>query len=152
MTRRYFSMLKAKSGMRGLSVVSLMLAGFACAGPVNSDGGAFTGAWRLEHVKGASGFDASITSMELRADGGFGSTVGCNRIVGKPKIEGEKVSFGALASTRMACIGPIAEVETKYLAALNAARSFHVNGEWLTLLDESGDELAVFARVTNGKN
>ena len=97
------------------------------------------GKWRIEAVRGANAFDPSKTMFEVSPDGRVATTVGCNRIVGAPAIEGNRVTFGAMAATRMACPPPLDQLETKCLAALAAARSWRIDGTRLTLLDDAGE-------------
>ncbi len=52
------------------------------------DGAPFAGKWRIETVRGAGAFDVSRTLFEARADGQVATTVGCNRMIGKPVVDG----------------------------------------------------------------
>ena len=72
------------------------------------------GKWRIEEVRGAGPFDASKTLFEIAADGRVGSTIGCNRIVGEPSVDGETIAFGPMTATRMACSPPLDQLETRY--------------------------------------
>ncbi len=125
----------------------LLFALLLAAGPAGAAGAPFAGEWRVAGVSGAEPFDTAKTEMRLSGDGKFSSTVGCNRIAGAPRIEGDRVTFGPLATTRMACPPALGAAETKYLAALNAARSFRLEDSKLILLGENGEQLIVFARV-----
>jgi putative lipoprotein len=119
------------------------------------DGGAdkaFTGSWRITAIAKAAAFDSSQTQFEFLEDGRVSSTVGCNRILGKPGIDGARIKFGPMAATRRACFGSVADLETRYLAALDAVRSWRVeenfqNGATLTLLDASGAPVVALARA-----
>jgi hypothetical protein len=51
---------------------------------------------------------------------GWSSTVGCNRIAGKPTINGTQITFGPMAATRIACFPPLDQLEHQYLCALAA--------------------------------
>jgi heat shock protein HslJ len=97
------------------------------------------GKWRIETVRGVEAFDPSKTTFEVRPEGRVATTVGCNRIVGAPDVDGDRVTFGAMAATRMACPPPLDHLETKYLAALGEARAWRIEGTKLTLLDERGE-------------
>jgi heat shock protein HslJ len=77
------------------------------------------GKWRIERVRGAADVDAAKTAFEVAADGQVSSTVGCNRIVGKPSLTGDRLRFGPMAATRMACPPPLDRLETAYMAALD---------------------------------
>jgi copper homeostasis protein (lipoprotein) len=66
-----------------------------------------------------------------------GST-GCNRIMGSFEQDPDGFRFEGLASTRMACPPAIAQLEIRFLDALNAVASQRVIGESLELRDASG--------------
>jgi heat shock protein HslJ len=61
---------------------------------------------------------------------GFG---GCNRLMGSYVLDGAKLSFPGLGSTKKYCEG-IQPVEDKVKSALSAADSFTMKGGLLTLL------------------
>ena len=50
-----------------------------------------------------------------------GGSGGCNTYRGDFAVDGETISIGPLASTKRGCPGPAGEIETTYLAALDAA-------------------------------
>ncbi len=72
-------------------------------------------------------------------------TGGCNRFNGPITIEDDAVQIGPLASTRMLCEGK-AEIEAQYFAALEAARSFTLEGEVLVLKADDGHVLVKFKK------
>ena len=90
--------------------------------------------------------DKTKTELLVAEDGSVSTTVGCNRIVGKPKIDGDRIKFGTMASTMMACPGPLAQLEANYIAALEATRSFMIVEPKLTLLNDA-KSLIAFSRV-----
>jgi len=130
--------------MRGPVLLTALL---LAAGSASAAGASFAGQWRVASIRGAEGVDTAKTEMRMSGDGKFSSTVGCNRIAGEPRVEGDRVSFGALATTRMACQPALGATEMKYLAMLNAARAFRLEDSKLVFLGENGDELVVFARM-----
>ena len=69
---------------------------------------------------------AGSKPLTLRLDGGRASgSAGCNSFTGSYEIESEdRIEFGPLATTRMACEPDVMEQERRYLAILAAARSF----------------------------
>jgi heat shock protein HslJ len=105
------------------------------------------GKWRIETIRGAGAFDASKTIFEISPDGRVATTVGCNRIAGAPTIVGDRVRLGAMAATRMACPPPLDQLETNYLAALETARSWRIEGPTLTLLDQGGEAAVTLTRA-----
>ena len=78
--------------------------------------------------RGARPVDPSKATFEVTPEGRSARAVGCNRIVGKPKIDGQSIAFGPMAGTRMACPPPLDQIEAKYMAALEAARTFRHRG------------------------
>lgn len=109
--------------------------------------GGLAGKWRIVAVSGAEGLDVSRAQAEFAANGRFASTVGCNRIAGKPAVSGQKLAFGPMMATRMACPPPLDAVERQYLSALEAVRSYRMEGGRLLFLDESGDGLVTLERA-----
>ena len=65
-------------------------------------------------------------------------SAGCNRMMGTYELDGNKLKFGPLATTRMAC--PALQTETAFLKALATTTRYEVSGSSLTLF---GDDTAV---------
>ena len=64
---------------------------------------------------------------------------GCNRFFGQARLgQGKDLHLGPLASTRMACEPSRMALETRYITALESARSWRVEGQSLLLTDERG--------------
>src|SRR5262245_18362241 len=70
-------------------------------------------------------------------------TGGCNRFSGPISIEHDAIQIGPLAATKMMCEVK-SEIETQYFSALEAARSFVVEGDKLTLKADDGHVLVKF--------
>lgn len=71
---------------------------------------------------------------------------GCNRINGGFELDGEKLSFGRMAATRMACPEGM-DQEQRFLAALGSVKSHRIDGSHLELLDAAGKQVARFEAV-----
>lgn len=87
---------------------------------------------------------AKAPSLTLQSDGHkvAGST-GCNRFFGQYTLEGQALQFGAMGSTKMACVEPSAmDLEKRFLETLTRTRTYGISGDILELRD--GD--AVLAR------
>jgi copper homeostasis protein (lipoprotein) len=69
---------------------------------------------------------------------------GCNRLAGSYRLAGDRLAFGRLAGTRMACRGGF-EDEEEFAAALAASVAWRIEGEHLELFDERGTRVARFA-------
>ena len=98
--------------------------------------------WRPVEIAGKSvtlAPDQREPHFVLTADGNrvHGST-GCNRITGSFEESTDGLRFKGLATTRMMCPPPIAELEVAFLKALNATTSHRIIGDSLELLDALG--------------
>jgi heat shock protein HslJ len=108
--------------------------------------------WRLDRLS-----DAPVAAVENRRephlvlldapDARFRATVGCNQIMGGYQRDGDSMSFGGVAMTRMACPPPLDARERHLLDALQATRAFRLVGPTLILLDARGSDLAEFSAV-----
>jgi heat shock protein HslJ len=89
--------------------------------------------------------DTEIT-LELRDDGTLGGSDGCNRYMSGFTLEGDVLSLGPVATTRMACRGPegAAEQAQAYARALAMVTGYRVEGDELTLLTADGTPAARF--------
>jgi len=105
------------------------------------------GSWRLVDVGGTGALDDVQSTLTIGADGSVTGNGGCNGFGGSATIEGERISFGPLAGTLMACADPINRQEQAFHAALSGTAAFRIDagtGE-LHLLDAGGSELARLA-------
>ncbi|WP_227390245.1 META domain-containing protein [Vreelandella malpeensis] len=75
-----------------------------------------------------------------------GST-GCNSLMSGYTLKGDQLSFGSLATTRMACASPQMTLERDFLEALRRVTRWEVVGETLTLDDAQGQPVAHFEAV-----
>jgi heat shock protein HslJ len=91
--------------------------------------------------------DATFTAAESNVSG----SAGCNRFTGGYRAEGADLTFGALATTQMACVGPADAVEAAYLANLAATRTYTATADALTMFDANGDAILVFAVAQPGE-
>jgi len=106
------------------------------------------GRWLAEDIRGGGGVDDLQSVLELGADGSVSGTGGCNRMAGQAEIDGERIAFGPLAATQMACVPAAMDQEAKFFAALADARSWRADEarDKLILLDAEGSEILVLAR------
>ena len=80
--------------------------------------GTLAGDWHVADLNGGG----AVARAQLRFEGErVAGTAGCNRFTGGWRQEGQTISFGTLALTRMACPPPVMEVESRLLALLQAA-------------------------------
>jgi uncharacterized lipoprotein YbaY/heat shock protein HslJ len=106
--------------------------------------------WRIESLRGQQ-VDGAPDRREpyiLFQDGPdtrFSATVGCNRMIGGYERDGERLVFGASASTMMACPPPLDALEQALSGVLGDVRRSVASGSTLTLFDEAD---AAIARLT----
>lgn len=92
--------------------------------------------WRLVDIGGQpspAGADSTRhPGFTLIAEGRkVQGLAGCNRMKGTYQLDGQKLKFGPLATTRMAC--PAMQTETAFLKALEATTRYEISGSSLTL-------------------
>jgi heat shock protein HslJ len=117
--------------------------------------------WVLSAWKDAGGTARAIPSgdgsepitLKLSTDKGqrhASGFSGCNRFMGPYELKDGKLSFGALVSTRMACMTPGGKIESDYLDALSRIDRTGVQmrpPQQLQLILDNGDTLT-FDRST----
>ncbi|MBA2591596.1 MAG: META domain-containing protein [Pseudomonadota bacterium] len=69
---------------------------------------------------------------------------GCNRLFGGYRLEGGRISFSGIATTRMSCPAGM-EIEGAFLRALAEAETWKISGPDLDLFDGGGEPVARFA-------
>jgi heat shock protein HslJ len=89
---------------------------------------------------------ASDPSPSLNFSGNaISGSGGCNRLIGQFTVDGNKLIInGQMASTMMACPGPLMEQEQEFVKALTTAREYTImaSGDLvITYGDEAGQEL-----------
>lgn len=104
----------------------------AAEAPASLDGSS----WTL-----VEGIDIPIpddVAMTIAFEAGRASgSGGCNRFMGSYEQDGESISLGRLASTRMACAEEVMSAERAYLSALESVTSWSATGGVLVLSDDS---------------
>jgi heat shock protein HslJ len=79
--------------------------------------------WTAQEVN-----DVAVTGSRaptLRLDGGRASgSAGCNSFSASYKLSEERLEFGPIAATKMACEADVMEQERRFLSILQAARSY----------------------------
>ncbi len=98
------------------------------------------GRWLAEDIRGGGVIDDLQSVLEISGNGAVSGSGGCNRLHGQATISGASLTFGAIASTRMACPPAVMDQESKFLSALEAVRSFRIDSQQrkLFFLDAAG--------------
>jgi len=140
-----------RDGMIGLIIGGL---GMAIAPPLlaqtppihMAQSSSLDGTWRLtvmgEPTSPGVVPQATELTAEFAGDRLFGSG-GCNRFMGGFQTEGDQLTVGPLASTSMACEEPVMDQEARYLAALQGAQRYEVDGQNLAIFYETEQESGV---------
>lgn len=68
---------------------------------------------------------------------------GCNRLAGSYQVDGDRITFGQMVGTMMACPDGM-EHERAFHDVLGKAARWRIEGERLELLDAKGENLASF--------
>jgi len=107
--------------------------------------------WRLNgYNDGQSGFVSVLSGTEITAvfgdDGQVAGSAGCNSYTAPYAVEGSAITFGPAATTRKMCSEPegVMEQEGAYLAALESATAYQIEGDELTLTNADGLRVATF--------
>ena len=91
------------------------------------------------------GMDVTIpddVAMTIAFEAGRASgSGGCNRFTGSYEQDGESISLGRVASTRMACDEEVMSAERAYLSALESVSLWSAIGGVLVLSDNSDQAL-----------
>jgi heat shock protein HslJ len=101
--------------------------------------------WRLVSMpeQPADAIAALARPITIRFESGRVSGYsGCNTFTGPYTLETNRVTFGALAATRMACMGAGGRLEGPFHAALRAPVTFAIDGDRMTLSTDAGTVLA----------
>jgi putative lipoprotein len=128
---------------------SIALSALAEPEPVASSGDSaeLVGSWTLRGLSGQAATAPGVQStLNLTAAGAAQGRGGCNSFHATYSLEGGTFRFGPIAATRRACPPPQTEQETRYFAALEATRSYRIEGGALVLLDEAGASIARLSR------
>jgi putative lipoprotein len=98
--------------------------------------------WTVTSINGKTTEADGTPTIEFGSDGKVAGTTGCNRYGGSVTIDGDKITFGPLASTLIGCEGAIATQEQAFTAALQGATNWSVGSNGQLTLKGAGDIVA----------
>ena len=85
--------------------------------------------------------------LQFQAGGRVSGSDGCNRLTGTYQRSGDRLTFGQMAATQMACVDAT-DIEGPFREALKNVARFTINADRLEFFDASGTRLAVFSATT----
>lgn len=108
-----------------------------------AQGAALTGAeWVVESINGARPVGDEPVTIAFSEDGRVSGNGTCNRYSGSYSREGDVLSFGALASTMMACPRTLLEQERRFLEVMGSVRAVSIGEDGtLTLTTDGGGRI-----------
>lgn len=104
------------------------------------------GVWNISALEDKPTLFPSRTELVFFPDGRVSATVGCNRFIGSYRRHGGILSFGAIASTMMACPDGLSEQEMLFSAILPRIDGYTLDTEAGRLNLTSGGQTLVQAR------
>lgn len=130
--------------MRYMKAIVIGALALAMSGPVlaeDDEDGPLAASWVATELNGKAvdGLTLDYTTDKVSGTGG------CNHFNGPISIEDDAIQIGPLAATKMMCEGK-SDIETQYFTALEAARSFVVEGDMLMLKADDGHVLVKFKK------
>jgi heat shock protein HslJ len=127
----------------GVAAVALgvLMAGSGCTAADQPDQPRLTATtWRAETIMGRPVIDSSASTISFEADGRVHGRGGCNRYFGTAAVDGERISFGALGSTKMACAPALMDQEARFFQALETAERWSLDEHGLLLIHSAGTD------------
>jgi heat shock protein HslJ len=103
--------------------------------------------WRLQDLGGQSVLPQPAATLAFPHSGQAAGHGSCNRFFGSVEIDHDRLKFGPLASTKMACLGGASAQEARYLGALQKAQRYEVQGDTLLIHVQGMDQPLRFVRT-----
>lgn len=131
-----------------LSIVFISMLTVSCSSGNNKADPRIHDIWVLESINGVTYSRTEDQNQHptleiYLAEKRFLGNTGCNNMNGSVNVEGEKISFSDIITTKMFC----ADVdETSFLTALGQANNYKIEKMRLYLFDEE-KELLVFKKI-----
>jgi heat shock protein HslJ len=102
--------------------------------------------WRVTSIGGQPALSGTTVTAEFSAEARVAGTSGCNRYFGSAKAESGRIAMGPFGATLMACSpDDVMAQESRYLAALEKAKSYSISGGELRLGPTASDTTLVFS-------
>jgi heat shock protein HslJ len=128
-------------------VAGLLTAGCQATNPKSEEAPNLAGTtWLAEDIDGRGVIDDLQSTLGFETNEQVFGMAGCNRFFGSVTVDGGSISFGPLASTRMACPPAIMDQEDRFLKALANARRFERKEDLLLFFGDGPAPLLRFSR------
>jgi heat shock protein HslJ len=117
---------------------------------VGSGAEALTGPqpWQAREIDGSPVADTPLPTLRFTEDGKVTGKGPCNQLSGSYDATASTLEFTPIVATKMACPGPIMDVEQRFLAALDRTRGYAIEDSLLVLRDASGTAIVRLAAVS----
>lgn len=108
------------------------------------------GNWKL--VEAEMNGEKVIFKREIKTNLSFGEenrmfgNSGCNRYSTVYILEGRKIDFQPIISTKMACGGEAMKQENTFFGVINKVEKYKIKGNYLIFFDKSQQNVLKFAR------
>jgi heat shock protein HslJ len=108
----------------------------------------------ISYNNGRGGVVSLIIGTEITANFGeddqLTGNAGCNDYTGSYEADGDNISIGPAAVTRKFCADPegVMEQESEYLAALETAATYKIEGNTMNMRTSEGSTVANFIRAS----
>lgn len=120
----------------------------ACAMPGTPAPAPLVGSeWLLEDLGGRGVVDRVQATLAFPEAGRVAGNSSCNRFFGSYTLMQDRVAFGQLGGTRMACAEAVNEQETRYLDALQKAQRLDIQGKTMLMHVQGLDKPLRFKRL-----
>ena len=103
--------------------------------------------WVATEINGQATAEGVESTLAFEGEEKVTGTGGCNRYFGPATVTGERLQFGNLATTMMACPEHMSAQETRFLGAMSQVLTWSREGDSLSMADEGGNTVIRFARV-----
>jgi heat shock protein HslJ len=110
----------------------------------------------LSYNNGKGGLASTLLDTEITAefmDGTVSGSAGCNNYHASYELDGNHISFGPAATTRMFCAEPegVMEQENQYLAALQSVATYEIKADALEMFDADGTRMVTYQAAAIGE-
>ena len=132
-----------------LTTVVCSACGMLVVPPKSAPEGLLTNtAWQLQQLGSQGAIAGNQPTLSFAQAGRVSGSGSCNQFNGPVTVSGKSITFGALASTRMACSDALNAQESSYFKALQQAEWFTVLGSSLSIYTKAMDQPLVFFRTS----